>query len=225
MDGYDDYEIDNFYDGDDGTLHVNLTDDQEQLFEYINMNQFEKVKAMLNEGIDVNFFNKYGETPLMKAVGKNDILKLLLNHGANTEAVNISDRTALDDALQNYEGEEEGVYKDIYKESIYLIKRAQAKKERLKYLSFIKLMNSNEPVHKGGFSSSAIHQLFKNAPKDVIDTVVKKAVMMEGAKTSYKKSIKKGKKSVKKSIKKGKKSFKKGKKHATKSVKKKVSRQ
>ena len=93
--GYDDYEIDNFYDGDDGTLRVNLTDDQEQLLEYINMNQFAKVKAMLNEGIDVNFFNKYGETPLMKAVGKNDILKLLLNHGANTESVNISDRTAL----------------------------------------------------------------------------------------------------------------------------------
>lgn len=212
MYGYDDYEIDNYYDGDEETLNVNLSEDQEKLLGYINMNQVEEVKAMLKNGINVNYSNKYGETPLMRAVGKNDILKLLLNYGANTEAKNLSGRTALDEALFNYEGEDEGVYRDIYKESIDIIKREpttkkeRAKKERLKYLSFIKLMNENEPVNKDEFSSSAIHQLFKNAPKDVIDAVVKKAVMMEGKSSKKRKSAKKRKSTKKrKSVKKGKK--------------------
>lgn len=83
------------------------------------MNQVEEVKAMLKNGINVNYSNKYGETPLMRAVGKNDILKLLLNYGANTEAKNLFGRTALDEALFNYEGEDEGVYRDIYKGLIH----------------------------------------------------------------------------------------------------------
>ncbi len=54
-------------------------------------------------GAEVNGKDKYGETPLMLAsrLGYPDIVQLLLEHGADPNARNLENQTALDLAVAN----------------------------------------------------------------------------------------------------------------------------
>lgn len=59
---------------------------QEQLIEAISDQQYEKTKAILSTGINVNFQDKEGFTPLHHAVGSDTtFVSLLLEHGAKPE--------------------------------------------------------------------------------------------------------------------------------------------
>jgi len=65
----------------------------------ITYNNFEMVEYMIKQGIDVNFTQRRSRfTPLMAAAsyGRVEILKLLIEHGANQDAVDVKGFSAID---------------------------------------------------------------------------------------------------------------------------------
>lgn len=75
----------------------NPTPATEQLFELLEENRLEKVKALLAAGADPNGRNAGQETPLMKAAyrGDHQLVELLLAHGAQINLRDAQGRTAL----------------------------------------------------------------------------------------------------------------------------------
>jgi len=67
-----------------------LTEDEKKLFEAVKQGNIDKIKELLDKGVNVNVATSVGWTPLHVAVycGCTNIVKLLLNHGAD---VNVRD--------------------------------------------------------------------------------------------------------------------------------------
>jgi len=64
------------------------------------MNQLQIVETLLEAGADVNGVGRYGWTPLIEAAfwGRLEIVRLLLDRGANADAKAERDATALSEA-------------------------------------------------------------------------------------------------------------------------------
>lgn len=67
-----------------------------------------KAKAIIKHGVDVNFTDAEGNTPLIlvSAHGDRDMAYVLLEHGANLDAKNHSGTTALMAAIKNEKAHE-----------------------------------------------------------------------------------------------------------------------
>lgn len=68
-----------------------------KIFEYILEEDLEKLESLINSGYDVNQYFGYGFTPLMIAclINKSESVKLLLELGADINAVDVNDCTSL----------------------------------------------------------------------------------------------------------------------------------
>jgi ankyrin repeat protein len=73
------------------------------LFQAIAENNTHRIAEILNSGVSANVTNSIGITPLMAAAGINneDIINLLINHGADIDAVDVIGRSAFRYALKN----------------------------------------------------------------------------------------------------------------------------
>lgn len=65
--------------------------------------KFEQVAEQVRQGMNINFIDEYGFTPLIQAalVNNTDIAALLLRHGAQVDAVDVSGQSALHWAVDN----------------------------------------------------------------------------------------------------------------------------
>ena len=76
------------------------------LFQTIELQDLEMVKALLNAGHDPNIIDASGKTPLMKALEKPPIVELLIQAGAD---VNISDTDGVPLLTQAVRAEKAGL--------------------------------------------------------------------------------------------------------------------
>lgn len=78
-----------------------------RILKAVEIGQIGMVRAFIAEGDDVNEFSESGSNPILKAASRNDtqIVKLLLNHGANPEVEDFRHNTPLFWAKRNNNAE------------------------------------------------------------------------------------------------------------------------
>ncbi|MEK6303249.1 MAG: ankyrin repeat domain-containing protein [Acidobacteriota bacterium] len=78
-------------------------DPQADLFLACRLDDVAKAKALIDNGVRIDYRNEFGETALVRAVAYNDveILKLLLARGAYVDAKNQYGQTALNEAISH----------------------------------------------------------------------------------------------------------------------------
>ena len=79
-----------------------LENKRDEYFSAVMNNDSEKIVRLVNEGMDVDIKNRYGNTALMEAVlqRKSEMVKLLLEKGADINAVDTSGTTVLVNAVR-----------------------------------------------------------------------------------------------------------------------------